>query len=622
MESGYILQDDSAETEWRHGADTPCFPTRSDRVPPRSDQARLTKLFERSSEAAKIGVWECNLDGEQLTWTDVVYDIFELPRGSRLDRAETLRFYPPESRAELERVRSGVLQKGEGFTLEVPIHTAKGNNKWIRITATVERERGVPTRIFGLKQDITTEKVLAEQTRYLAENDLLTGLGNRAMFRKSLDAIGQAQPPSATLLLLDLDGFKEINDRYGHAQGDVCLRQLAARLVSVCAEAQLIARIGGDEFAVLLNYRVKHAHCTILSQRIIDAFRSPIVSGSESFVVGVSIGIARLGTSIHDSDIDSIFNDADLALYAAKSIRKNTFGFFKRDLRAKANHRLKTISIIDAALANSELALFYQPKVRLADGGLVGFEALLRHRMPGGQMGGPGEFLPAMDDPALSLRIGRWVLREAIGQAARWRDAGLDFGCLSINISQAQLNQPDFAEALLEEIKGRKLSPGSVEIEINEGVLLDDGSNLNRQKLSLIHSKGVRIAVDDFGTGYASLVHLKNYPIDVIKIDRSFTRDVLMSRTDAAIVECVISLAKRLGKMLVVEGAETAAQLAYLQGLGCEFVQDNFFSPAIQVEQAEHLIEFWNRDGIGRSMVRRLLIRRDGKVNSATGASL
>ncbi|MDP2356225.1 MAG: EAL domain-containing protein [Beijerinckiaceae bacterium] len=551
----------------------------------------MTKLFERSSEAAKIGVWECNLDGEQLTWTDVVYDIFDLPRGSRLDRAETLRFYPPTSRVELERVRSRALQQGEGFTLEVPILTVKGNKKWIRITATVEREDGAPTRLFGLKQDITAERLLAEQTRYLAEYDLLTGLANRTMFRQLLDALAKAPRPSGTLMLLDLDGFKLINDRYGHAQGDVCLQQLARRLTSVCARAQLIARIGGDEFAVLLDQQVKHARCKRLAQEIIEAFRSPIHSGSESFVLGVSIGIAQCGTGPHDSDAASIFTDADLALYAAKSARKNTFGFFKQELRDKANHRLKKIATIEAALANSELTLFYQPKVRLADGGLVGFEALLRHRTAGGRMVGPGEFMSAMDDPALSRRIGRWVLNEAIGQAARWRNAGLDYGSLSINIGRAQLNQPDFAETLLREIASRNLPPESIEIEITEGVLLDDGENSSHEKLLSVQSQGVRIAVDDFGTGYASLVHLRNYPIDVIKIDRSFVRDVLTSASDAAIVECVISLAKRLGKMLVVEGVETADQLAYLRGIGCEFVQGNFFSQAVPADQASRLIQ-------------------------------
>jgi diguanylate cyclase (GGDEF)-like protein len=554
--------------------------------------ARLTKLFERSSEAAKIGVWECNLNGEHLTWTDVVYDIFDLPRGSRLDRSETLQFYPPAARAELERVRRRAIESEEGFTLEAPIRTAKGVDKWIRITATVEREHGAPTRIFGLKQDITTEKNLAEQTRYLAEYDPLTHLANRGLFRKSLDALARASHSTGTLLLLDLDGFKQVNDRFGHSQGDASLRQLAIRLKSVCAGADLIARIGGDEFAVLLDRQVAREECKELAEQIIKSFRAPVVSGSESFELGVSIGIARLGSGPDESTAASMFTDADLALYAAKSAGKNTFSFFEHRFRDKANHRLRMIATIETALIRSELALYYQPKVRLTDGALVGFEALLRYRLPSGQMVGPGDFKCAMDDPALSLRIGSWVLKEAIGQAALWRDAGLAYGCLSINISQAQLNQPDFAQTLLDEIASRGLPPDSIEIEITEGVFLDDEANATLEQLSFIRSKGVRIAMDDFGTGYASLVHLRNFPIDVIKVDRSFVRDVLASPSDAAILECAISLASRLGKMLVVEGVEAADQLAYLQGVRCEFAQGDFFSHAVPANRAGELMKF------------------------------
>lgn len=384
--------------QWRGGAGLACDES--------ATLLRLTKLFERSSEAAKIGVWECSLDGEQLTWTDVVYDIFDLPRGSRLDRAEILRFYPSTSRAELERVRSRAIECGEGLTLDVQIHTAKGRDKWIRITATVEREHEVPIRIFGLKQDITTERLLVEQTRYLAEYDSLTGLANRATFQRSLDALASASPPRGTLLLLDLDGFKQVNDRHGHAQGDACLQQLARRLGSVCADAKVVARIGGDEFAILIDQQASHEHTKSVSERIIEAFRSPIMSGSESFVLGASIGIAHFGAGQNDSDAASIFTDADLALYEAKSAGKNAYCFFEQKLRGKLNKRVSTIATIEAALTASRLTLCYQPIVRIATGALLGFEALLRHHTVGGQIVGPVEFTDAMDDPALSARVG------------------------------------------------------------------------------------------------------------------------------------------------------------------------------------------------------------------------
>jgi diguanylate cyclase (GGDEF)-like protein len=553
--------------------------------------ARLTKLFERASEAAKIGVWECSLDGEQLSWTDVVYDIFDLPRGAELVRSDILKCYSQDSLMELERVRGDAIRRGEGFTLEARIHTAKGDAKWIRITATVEREHDVPIRIFGLKQDITKEKLLSEQTRYLAEFDSLTALANRAMFQKSLDALADTSCASGTLLLLDLDGFKQVNDRYGHAQGDACLQQFAKRLTPICPDASLVARIGGDEFAILFDCPGTRDGYEQIAARIIDEFRSPILSGSEAFEIGVSIGIAHLGDGRDASDPTSLFADADLALYAAKVAGKNTCRTFEYSLREKASQRLRTVRTIEAALAKSELSLHYQPVVRLPDGAWRGFEALLRYRMADGRMAGPGEFQVAMDDPDLSRRLGQWVLKEAIGQAGRWRAAGLSYGYVSINIGHVQMSDGQFAETLLGEIASHGVSPDCVQIEITEGVFLDDEASAILKQLSLVRAKGVRIAMDDFGTGYASLIHLRKYPVDVIKTDRSFLRDVLTSASDAAILECVIALSNRLGKTVVVEGVETSDQLAYLQSLDCEFAQGVLLSRPLPAEQATDALQ-------------------------------
>ena len=235
--------------------------------------AHSQKIFDRSSAAARIGVWECNLADEALQWTDVVYDIFDLPRGSAIDRSEILKCYTEQSVAELHARRGKAIAERTGFGLDAEIVTAKGNRRWIRITATVECEAGLAVRIFGMKQDITDEKLVADQMRYLAEFDVMTGLANRSRFQSRLPELTErhaGQPAAGALLLLDLDGFKQINDTFGHAVGDECLEEVARRLKDACGDAELVARIGGDEFAVLTGAHLGLAAISELARDIIE----------------------------------------------------------------------------------------------------------------------------------------------------------------------------------------------------------------------------------------------------------------------------------------------------------------------------------------------------------------
>lgn len=296
--------------------------------------AHSRKIFDRSSTAARIGVWECNLDGERLTWTDMVYDIFDLPRGSALDRGETVALYTPESAAELERRRTKAIEDGTGFSLDAEIVTRKGNRRWIRITATVERENGVAVRIFGMKQDITEEKILSDRTRYLAEYDVLTGLANRSSFQPALTGMIGGE---GALLLVDLDGFKSINDTYGHAAGDYCLQQAALRLKGIGEVAEMVARIGGDEFAILVGPGSDHAALAALAQQVIERIGRPIDYAGDLLEIGASIGIAPFDGALESE----LLMKADSALYAAKAAGRNTFRLFNvgMDIWAKGRRR-------------------------------------------------------------------------------------------------------------------------------------------------------------------------------------------------------------------------------------------------------------------------------------------
>jgi diguanylate cyclase (GGDEF)-like protein len=290
--------------------------------------AHSRKIFDRSSAAARIGVWECTLADESLVWTDVVYDIFDLPRGSALDRNETLKCYPAESARELHKWRSKAIEDRSGFALETEIVTAKGNRRWIRITATVECVDGVAVRIFGMKQDITEEKILADRNRYLAEFDVMTGLANRGRFQSKLSELGTtptAKKPFGSLLLIDLDEFKSVNDSCGHAAGDECLREAAHRIRGVCAHAELVARIGGDEFAVMLGDHLQFAEISETARAIVDEMRRPVAFRGRMLQLGVSVGIAL----VDDCTPSQLFLMADAALYAAKNAGRNTFRIHK-----------------------------------------------------------------------------------------------------------------------------------------------------------------------------------------------------------------------------------------------------------------------------------------------------
>jgi diguanylate cyclase (GGDEF)-like protein len=285
------------------------------------------KIFDRSSEVARIGVWECSLPDGTLTWTDVVYDIFDLPRGSAIDRERTLQLYSEASARELELRRSRAIEECSGFSMDAEIVTARGNRRWMRLTATVECEDGIPVRIFGMKQDITDEKLMLDRTRYLADFDIMTGLANRSQFQSNLQDFCDRpieQDSLSALFLVDLDGFKVVNDTLGHAVGDDCLKETASRLMGVCHDAALISRIGGDEFAVLLGPGVDAAAVADLALAIVGNLGRPVDHFAGPVKLGASVGIALFD----GSQASEIFSKADTALYAAKAAGRNTFRIF------------------------------------------------------------------------------------------------------------------------------------------------------------------------------------------------------------------------------------------------------------------------------------------------------
>lgn len=286
------------------------------------------RLFDRASQTARIGIWTCDLSDQSLTWTDSIYDLFELPRGSTVHRDTAANHYTPESRIAMETARARAIAECSDFCVDAEIITFKGTRRWMRLTGNVDVKDGVAVRIFGMKQDITEEKLLADRTRYLAETDVMTGLANRSQFQTRISDMSGAQHgvPIKGLLLIDLDGFKQINDSYGHALGDECLKEAAARLSACCTGASLVARIGGDEFAVLPGIEQNAADLEALGRRIVRAVGQPFSHDGQTIALTTSVGVAQHvgGTS------DDLFRNADIALYAAKAAGRNTSRLYTR----------------------------------------------------------------------------------------------------------------------------------------------------------------------------------------------------------------------------------------------------------------------------------------------------
>jgi diguanylate cyclase (GGDEF)-like protein len=414
------------------------------------------------------------------------------------------------------------------------------------------------------------------QMRHMLTHDDLTGLPNRAAFRDRLNLVvarAHEHAPCA-VLLLDLDHLQNVNDTLGHEHGDLLLVAAAGRIRASLPETVFMARFSGDEFVILLeNTTVEQAKQT--GQTLLQAMAREFDIGEDRLGIGASIGIVSYPA---DGDSASVLmRYADLALHRAKAAGRNCIMVFSRDLSEEIERRVLLESRLKHALERKELALHYQPKLEIRSGRLMGWEALLRWHSPGLGDVSPEEFIPVAEQSGLILAIGDWVLREACRQMRAWQDQGLAAGTMAVNLSTRQFRQTDLAEEISAALADTGLAPGDLELELTESSIMDN-LDAAASVLAELEHLGIRIAVDDFGTGYSSLSYLKTFSIHCLKIDRSFIRDIPGDDNDTAIVRTIIALARNLGLIVVAEGVETDAQLAYLRANQCDQMQGFLFS--------------------------------------------
>ena len=408
---------------------------------------------------------------------------------------------------------------------------------------------------------------------YLAQYDALTSLPNRRHLAESLeDAIAQARRHGgrAAVMFVDLDRFKNVNDMLGHGVGDRLLVQAAQRLRGCARPGDVVARLGGDEFALVLPELDDNAEAAQVARRIVEALSRPFRLEGQDLFVSASVGIA--GYPEHGSSAELLLKNADTAMYGAKNNGRNNYQFFVAEMHEHAARRLQTETQLRQALERGEFLLHYQPKLDLAAGTVSGFEALLRWNHPQRGLVGPLEFVSILEDTGLILPVGEWVIGEVCRQLEAWRGQGLVQPPVAINLSARQLQQPDLAGAIERIVGAAGVDPALLEFELTESMLMTD-PEAAVEVLTRIKALGMRLSVDDFGTGYSSLAYLKRFPLDALKIDRTFVRDLPGDADDAAITRAVIRLAHSLNLKVVAEGVENVAQIHELERYGCDEIQ-------------------------------------------------
>ncbi len=452
---------------------------------------------------------------------------------------------------------------------------------------------GDPQRVVFVSRDITERKRDEETIRHLAYYDALTGLPNRTLFNDRLaQALAQAyrNRQMLGLMFLDLDRLKAVNDTLGHAMGDRLLQAVSERLKGCLREGDTIARLGGDEFMLLLP-SVTHLEDTAkVAQRILEALKPSFYCDGQELHTTASVGIALYPND--SKDAEALMKNADTAMYRAKELGRNNYQFYSPNMNATAFQRLSLENNLRRALQGNELTLHYQPQLNLQTGQITGAEALIRWNHP--ELGNiaPARFIPIAEESGLIVPVGEWVLSTAIAQNKSWQESGLLPIRIAVNLSPLHFKHKDLGATIAQVLHETKLDPKYLELEVTESVIMqssDTDADAVVATMRKLKEMGVHVSIDDFGTGYSSLSYLKRFPVDTVKIDQSFIRDITTNPDDAAIAKAIISIAHSLSLRVIAEGVETEGQLNFLRSENCDEVQGFFFSKALA---ADAFIEF------------------------------
>jgi diguanylate cyclase (GGDEF)-like protein len=573
---------------------------------------RIVRELERNrtrlahaQRLARLGSFEIDLAADTVVFSDEARRIWGLPEGTQETSVEALAQIV--SAPERDAWSDWLLRAATGISADPSEHRLVRFDQTERVVR-MQLERSSESgsvSLLGVVHDVTDRRRVEDELAYQARHDDLTGLDNRQKFLEGVEraiASGKKSGRAVAVLYLDLDRFKDVNESLGHAAGDHLLVTVAARLrervrtSDVIARparggpevATPIARHGGDEFLVLIEGLADARDAAKIARRMLDALEQPFLIGGREVYVTSSIGIATWPGD--DAEPEHLLRCAEAAMYHAKQQGRAGFAFFSPEMNRSADQRIELEARLHHALERNELEVWYQPRVRLADSHVIGMEALLRWRHPELGLVSPGVFIPVAEKTGLILRLGRFVLREACAQTRRWQNQGFAGLKIAVNLSAEQFRDDELATSVVQILADTWLPAQCLELELTETILMRDIERTTRV-LKEIKSRGVQVAVDDFGIGYSSLNYLRSFPIDYLKIDRAFVRELTTNAHDAAITAAIIAMAHSLHLGVVAEGIEEEAQLEFLRGQRCDEVQGFLFGHPAPPAEITRLLE-------------------------------
>jgi diguanylate cyclase (GGDEF)-like protein/PAS domain S-box-containing protein len=548
--------------------------------------------FRDVADASSDWIWETDPDLRLRFLSERFATTTGVPPNLVVGKALDELLHPAESAERWERHQDDLGHRRPFRNLLCLCEDAVGRTRTLRVAGKpVTDDKGRYLGYRGTATDITAEIEAERRAQYLAHHDPLTELPNRELFGERLEqavATVSRRGEMAAVLCIDLDRFKDVNDTLGHGAGDLLIQSCAERLRACVRETDTVARIGGDEFAIVQIGLEQPNGAQKLCRRVIETLATPFDLDGHEVLVTASVGVALI--PLDGSIPGRLLQNADIALYRAKDEGRNTFRFFEAGMDARLQARKALERDLRLALGRNELELYYQPKIGLAGNRLSGVEALIRWHHPERGLVPPGDFIGVAEETGLILALGEWVLRRACAQATEWSELEM-----SVNISPVQFKQRDLVNVISRALADSGLEAQRLEIEITEGVLLQH-TEAAMTTLRQLKGLGVRIAMDDFGTGYSSLGYLQKFPFDKIKIDKSFV-SALETRADAdAIVRAVVGLGRSLGMLTCAEGVETAQQLTFLESEGCDEVQGYYFGRPMTASDFERMLDSWRSD--------------------------
>ncbi|HTS86328.1 MAG TPA: EAL domain-containing protein [Usitatibacter sp.] len=543
-------------------------------------------------DAAQLGMWYWETESDRFTYSEGLNVLFGRPAESSLANYRDLRErVHPDDRELVDATLRHAIKQGDDFSADFRVVWPDGSVHWIANRGQVHRDlEGRAQRLIGVGMNITERKIAEQRVAHMAHHDALTGLPNRVLLRDRIQqAIAQAHRNGTQLavLFLDLDRFKTINDSLGHQLGDRLLQSVASRILVCVREGDTVSRVGGDEFVIVIPGIGSASDASSVAGKILEVLGSAFHLHGNDLHVAASIGISLYPAD--GSDAETLMRNADTAMYHAKDSGRGNFQFFTQHMNVAAQQRLNLENSLRRALEAREFELHYQPLFNLRDRSITGFEALLRwHPADASSVVAPAEFITVAEDSGLIVPIGEWVMREALRHAKSWQSPGRPL-TISINVSATQLSRSVFVERLRRLVNEFGIDPHLIELEVTERVIIE-GAGDAREALDDLAALGVGIAIDDFGTGYSGLAYLKRLPIDTVKIDQSFVRDLTVDPDDAAIVTAIVAMAGSLDVEVVAEGIETEEQLEELRRLGCQRGQGYLLARPMPAAQVARLL--------------------------------